>query len=227
MKPFLDAINHSLPMAFGIAASPSPIIAIMILMMTSRAKSNAITFLIGWISGLMLVGLIVIFLPGLLGGAFKSSHNTGFIRIILGSFFLILSFFVARQIPPKGQKAAPPRWLEKLDSFSFRESFAFGFFFSVPNIKNASLVVAGMTTVVNQELDMGQKVIISILFCLVASLGVLIPPGIYLLFQTKAEHLFGTLKRWLISKRALILFLILIIFGVLWIYQGYLMLKHY
>lgn len=225
MQPLLDAISQSLPMAFGIMASPSPMIAIMILLMTPRAKSNAVSFLFGWFSGLILVGLVVLFIPEIGREADNSSFNSGQIRIILGTVFLILSIFIARGIPGRGRHAPPPRWQGKLDAFGFPQSFAFGFFFAVPNVKNASMVAAGMATVSQFNLGMDLKLLILILFCLVASAGVLIPPAIYVLFTSKAEPLFSSLKKWLINNRALILFLILLIFGILWIYQGILILR--
>jgi len=220
MNIFLEAINQTLPMAFGITASPSPMIAIIILLMTNRARSNALYFLLGWFGGLLLVGLIVLLIPEVGAGASGSPTDSARIRIILGALFLVLSVFIARQIPRKGRKAAPPGWQEKLDAFGFAQSLAFGFFFAVPNLKNASMVAAGMSTVNQFELGMDRKVLILILFCLIASIGVLIPPGIYLIFRNRVEPIFGSLKTWLIMNRAVILFLILVIFGVLWIYQG-------
>ena len=220
MKIFLEVINQTLPMAFGIVASPSPMLAIVILLMTNRARSNALYFLLGWFGGLVLVGLVVLLIPELGAGSSGSPVDSARIRIILGILFLVLSIVVARQIPGRGREASPPGWQEKLDAFGFPQSIAFGFFFAVPNLKNASMVAAGMSTVNQSGLGMDQKVPILLLFCLIASIGVLIPPVIYLVFHERVEPVFLALKQWLIRNRALILFLILIIFGILWIVQG-------
>ena len=220
MKIFLEAINQTLPMAFGITASPSPMLAMVILLMTNRAKSNSIYFLLGWFGGLMLVGLLVLLIPEMGVGTSGSLADSTRIKIMLGALFLILSIIVARQIPVKGRKASPPGWQEKLDRFGFSQSIAFGFFFAVPNLKNASLVAAGMSTVNQSGLGMDTKLVILFLFCLIASVGVLIPPFIYLAFHERVQPLFLALKKWLIRNRALILFLILVVFGLLWIVQG-------
>ncbi len=212
-------------MAFGITASPSPMIAIIIILMTPRAKSNASTFLIGWFSGLLLVGLVVLLIPALWSGPGHSQTNITQIRIILGAAFLALSAYIARHIPRRGRQAPPPRWQAKLDSFGFPQSFAFGFFFAVPNVKNASMTAAGMSTLTQFDLGMGQELVILILFSLIASIGVLTPPAIYLIFPATAEPIFATLKSWLIQNRALILFLLLLIFGIVWIVQGVLILR--
>ncbi len=215
-----DALRASMPMALGIAASPSPVLALLILLMTRRASSNALYFLAGWFTGLLLVGMITLFGSGLLQITPGSSDGSGTIRIILGVLFLLLAVLIARQIPRKGQDPDPPAWLEKLDNFRFPQSFAFGFFFAVPNLKNASLVVTGITGILPYELEPAAGVIILLLFCLIASAGVLVPPAIYLLFGKRAATVFGIMKQWLIRYRALILFLILMVFGVLWLVQG-------
>jgi len=225
MHPFFTAINQTLPMAFGITASPSPMIAIIILLMTSRARSNALSFLAGWFFGLLLVGLIVLFIPELTGGSGGSPTAMTRIRLILGVVFILLSIYIARYIPGRGKQAPPPRWQEKLDAFGFPQSFAFGFFFAVPNLKNASMVATGMSTLSQSQLGMEMKLLILLMFCLIASIGVLIPPAIYVLFTAKVEPLFASMKRWLVNNRALILFLILLIFGIMWIYQGILMIR--
>jgi hypothetical protein len=224
MTLFLDAINHIIPMTLGIVASPSPMIAIIILLMTHRAKSNASSFLLGWYTGLIGVGLIVLIIPGLAEKSTYTPSNIAWGRFILGSVFLIISIFIAREIPRKGRQAPPPSWLPKLESFGFLQSFAFGFFFAAPNIKNSSLVAAGMTSIIHFDLRLDQELLILVIFCLIASIGVLIPPVAYLLFRGNAESVFSAMKKWLIMNRALILFLLLIIIGSLWVYQGSLIL---
>jgi len=46
----IAAITASVPMALGIALSPLPIAAIVMMLMTKRAKANAPSFLLGWIT---------------------------------------------------------------------------------------------------------------------------------------------------------------------------------
>lgn len=220
MQHALDAIRDSLPMAFGIAASPSPVIALLILLMTRRASSNALFFLTGWFTGLLIVGLLTLYGSEIIGGFSEGSSGSGTIRITLGLLFLVLAVLAAKQIPRRGQQPPPPKWLDKLDQFGFWQSFSFGFFFSVPNLKNASLVVAGVTGILPHQLGAAAQIAALFLFCLIASLGVLIPPFVYLLFGSRAESFFEKMKQWLIRQRALILLLILVVFGTLWLIQG-------
>ena len=61
-----DAISSSLPMAVGVALSPIPVAAILVILMSARAATNAPAFLLGWMAGILTIGLIVSLMPGLL-----------------------------------------------------------------------------------------------------------------------------------------------------------------
>ena len=66
-----QAIGGSLPLAVGIALSPIPIIAVVLMLTSRRAKVNGPAFVLGWLIGLGTVGAIVLAVAGT-GGASKS-----------------------------------------------------------------------------------------------------------------------------------------------------------
>lgn len=55
-----QAIGDILPMAVGVALSPVPIIAIVLMLGTPRARSNGPAFTLGWLIGLSVAGGIVL-----------------------------------------------------------------------------------------------------------------------------------------------------------------------
>ena len=63
------AIGGSLPLAVGIAVSPIPIIAVVLMLTSRRAKVNGLAFVVGWLVGLGIVGAIVLSLAGPAGPA--------------------------------------------------------------------------------------------------------------------------------------------------------------
>jgi len=58
------AIGGSLPLAVGIALSPIPIIAVVLMLTSRRAKVNGPLFVLGWLIGLGVVGAIVLSIAG-------------------------------------------------------------------------------------------------------------------------------------------------------------------
>ena len=51
-----EAIGQSLPLAVGVALSPVPIIAVVLMLTTPRARVNGPAFVLGWLVGLGIVG---------------------------------------------------------------------------------------------------------------------------------------------------------------------------
>jgi hypothetical protein len=59
-----EAIGQSLPLAVGVALSPVPIIAVVLMLTTPRARTNGPAFVLGWLLGLGVVGAVVLALAG-------------------------------------------------------------------------------------------------------------------------------------------------------------------
>jgi len=55
-----EAIGQVLPLAVVAALSPFPIIAVVLMLATPRARTNGPAFLLGWIVGITAVGTIVL-----------------------------------------------------------------------------------------------------------------------------------------------------------------------
>jgi len=215
-----STFSTSLPIALGVAASPMTILALMILLMTPRALPNAYSFLLGWFVGLFLVGGFVLFSPGLNHYASGPTPVAGWIRIGLGSLFLLISILIAKDLPQKGKQKAPPGWMEKVDSYGPKQALAVGLFLSIINFKNAAMVASGAVVIAADGLSSWNEIILLFIFCFISSLGVLFPLVIYLLFRDTVETVFAKMKIWLQRYSTLILMIVLIVFGGWSLYRG-------
>ncbi|MBK9298391.1 MAG: GAP family protein [Candidatus Microthrix sp.] len=56
----IQAIGDLLPSALGVALSPVPIIAVILMLGTPKARSTGSMFAIGWIAGLVIASAIVL-----------------------------------------------------------------------------------------------------------------------------------------------------------------------
>ena len=57
-----DTFGDILPLAIGIAISPVPIIAVILMLFSNRARSNGPAFLVGWVFGVAAVTVVVLLL---------------------------------------------------------------------------------------------------------------------------------------------------------------------
>lgn len=222
-----DAFSLSLPIALGVAASPMTIVALMILLMTPRAIPNSYSFLLGWFTGLFLVGSLIIINPGLNEYTSGPTPVSGWIRIGLGCLFMIICFFLVKDLPRKGQGTRPPKWLEKVDTYGPFQSMNIGLFLSILNLKNAAMVASGAVVISAAGLHIYQEILLLVLFCLVASLGVILTQAIYLFLRSQAEPFLARSKLWLQRYSSMILMFVLIVFGLWSFYQGIVLVLRY
>jgi hypothetical protein len=54
-----NAIGNVLPLALGVAISPIPIIAVILMLLSPKAHTNGPAFLVGWVAGLAAVSVTV------------------------------------------------------------------------------------------------------------------------------------------------------------------------
>lgn len=62
-----EAIGQALSLGAGVALSPVPIVAVVLMLATPRARANGLAFLAGWLLGLAVAGTIVLLVSGLAG----------------------------------------------------------------------------------------------------------------------------------------------------------------
>src|SRR6266581_2349698 len=108
-----NVIGNILPQAIGVAISPVPIIAVILMLFSQRARSNGPAFLVGWVLALAVVGSVVLVLANLgkvsTGGT--PSTLAYVIKLLLGLLFLLLSLRQWRSRPREGEEPHMPGWM--------------------------------------------------------------------------------------------------------------------
>ncbi len=86
-----QAIGQSLPMAVGVALSPIPIIAIILMLATPKARVDGPLFVIGWFIGLVVVGVIGLTVAGAAGASDSGSQSdtTNWFFVALGVILIL------------------------------------------------------------------------------------------------------------------------------------------
>jgi hypothetical protein len=216
----IAAMGASLPMSVGVALSPVPIAAVMLLMLTARARANARSFLLGWMLGILTVSTIVLLLPGLDTSQGAPTVFSGYFKIALGIILLLMSIQRWRLRPAPDAHVDMPPALTGLDQFGPLHSLAAGFLLSGVNPKNLILVVAGANTIDASLLPPAQQIIVLLVFTVIASITVGIPVFAHILFRNATEAMFGDWKNWLIRNNVVILASLFLMFGALLIGDG-------
>lgn len=216
-----SAIGDLLPSAVGVAISPVPIIAVILMLGTPRAKSNGPAFAAGWIAGLVIVSVIVLQLAG---GASDpdSTADTGVSwgQVLFGLLFLVLALRQWRSRPRGGEEAAMPPWMAAVDSFTPPKSLGLGALLSGVNPKNLALTSAAAASIAQAGLSGGDAAVATSVFIVIASLTVVGPVAFYLVARERAAGPLSTVKAFLTDHNAAIMITVFLVLGVKLLGQG-------
>jgi Sap, sulfolipid-1-addressing protein len=217
-----QVIGEILPLAIGIAISPIPIIAVILMLITPKARSNGLAFLAGWLLGLVVVGIVVLVVANKVGVSTSSgpSKTVSAIKLVLGVLLLALAWRQFGKRPESGEQAPMPKWMKALDRFTPGRSLAVGALLSGVNPKNLVLNASAAASIAQAGLPGGSQAAALIVLVLVGSLGIIAPVVVYLAGGDSAAHTLDEWKAWLAANNAAVMTVLFLVFGVVLIGKG-------
>jgi Kef-type K+ transport system membrane component KefB len=217
-----EAIGQSLPLAIGVALSPVSIIAVVVLLTSSRARSLGPVFVLGWLLGLAVVGAIVLAVVGP-SGAGSSGQRTAWVSWLMIALGVLLLVAAVRHVcgrTPRGEEAPLPAWMGAIDRLTPAVVLGGGVVLGGVRPKNLLLAVGGAAAIAQTGIAGGQQAIAYAVFAVIATLGVAAPVVIYFAMGTRSGELLGRLKGWMRRNNAVILAVVLVVIGVTLIGDG-------
>jgi threonine/homoserine/homoserine lactone efflux protein len=137
-----QAIGQVLPLAVGVGLSPIPIVAVIVMLVTPRARVNGPAFLVGWVAGLTLVG-VVVFLASNAARANDDGEPATWVdvlKLVLGLLLLVIALRQWRGRRRPGDEPEEPTWTRSVDHFTPPKAAGAGVVLSAANPKNLVLV---------------------------------------------------------------------------------------
>jgi threonine/homoserine/homoserine lactone efflux protein len=216
------AIGEILPYALGAAISVVPIIAVILMLVTPKAKTNGASFAIGFVLGLAVICTVAVALAG--GSDFSSSsgptNTVSVIKLLLGLLLLFGAVRQWRARPKPGETPAMPKWLGSIDHFTPARSFGIGVALSAVNPKNLAMSLAAGLTIAQAGLSTGQEAGMILIYVLLAGATILGPLVVYLAMGQRATEILGGWRVWLADNNATVMSVLLLVFAVVLIGQG-------
>jgi len=167
-----QAIGQVLSFGVGVALSPVPIIAVVLMLATPKGRVNGPTFLLGWVIGIAVLGTIVLFAAS---GASASKHGApatwvSILKIVLGLLLLALAVKQWRGRPRGDGVPRLPAWMKTIDTFTAVRSAAMGVVLSAVNPKNLLLVVGAAATIAQTGASIVSQAVALAVFIVAAKL---------------------------------------------------------
>jgi threonine/homoserine/homoserine lactone efflux protein len=210
-----QAIGDVLPLAVVAALSPFPIIAVVLMLATPRARTNGPAFVLGWIAGFTVVGTIVLLVSSGVDAADDDGQATwvSLLELALGLLLVALAVKQWRGRPRGETPAELPKWMRSIDDFRPPKAAATGVLLSAVNPKNLVLTVAAGASIAATGIDAGEQAIALAIFIAVGTLGVGAPLAVYFVLGQRSATLLDELKSWMAANNAAIMAVITLVIG--------------
>ena len=216
------ALSEVLPYAIGVAVSPIPIIAVILVLFTDRARVNGPAFLLGWIVGVAGVTFIVYYLAD--SGDIASDNNasdTGYwLRVALGVILLLLAARRWRNRPAPGEPGKEPKWMGALDTLTPIKAIGLAILLSALNPKNLALSVAAGVNVAQTGASTGDAIVALVVFVVLASAATAAAIIVFLVGGDRTTDMLNGWKDWLSTHNSAVMAVLLLVFGVFLLSQG-------
>jgi threonine/homoserine/homoserine lactone efflux protein len=209
-----DVIGDLLPSAVGVALSPVPIIAVILMLSTPRARTTGPAFAAGWVIGLIVVSAIVLAVAGNDSGTDQAPSTTvSVIKIVFGVLFYGLVAKQWRSRPRPGQEPVMPPWMATIDGFSLAKCGAMGALLSGVNPKNLALTFAAAATIAEAGLSGGENIVAVATFVIIGSVSVVGPVLFFMVAGSRATRPLASIKEFMSAHVAVIMMVIFAVLG--------------
>lgn len=215
-------IGDILPLAVGIAISPIPITAAILVLFAPRAGAASAGFLLGWLAGIVFATVVFVLIAGVAGPGDSSDPSAvvSWIRLILGIGLLLLAVKQWRNRPRPGQQPSLPKWMSAIDSVTLGRALALGFALAAINPKNLAMCVGAGIAIAGGGLTGGQAAVTVVIFTVIASWTVAIPVIGHAVAADRIRGPLNRLKEWLEANSSTVMSVLLLVIGVVLIGKG-------
>lgn len=211
-------IGDLLPLAVGVAISPIPIVAAILMLLSANAGTTSTGFGLGWVAGIVVVTGVVVALSGSLSGSGdeQPSAAAAWIKIVLGVLLIALA---VKQWLDRADTSVPG-WMQAIDEFGFGKATGLGVLLSAVNPKNLLLCLSAGVVIGTSGLSAGGDVVAVVIFTVLAASTVLVPVIGYAVAADKLRGGLDAMKVWLQANNHIVMAIVLLVMGAVVLGKG-------
>jgi threonine/homoserine/homoserine lactone efflux protein len=210
-----EAIGSVLPLAVGVALSPMPIVAVVLMLVTRQARVNGPVFVLGWVAGLAAVGAVVLVFAGPADAGTSDEPATwvSVVELVLGALLLLVAVRQWRARPQGDHEPPMPGWMRSIDGFTPLKAGAAGVVLSALNPKNLLLAAAAAASIAQTDISASEQAVAYGVFAVIGTVGVAAPVVMYFALGDRAPELLEDLKTWMARNNAVIVAVLCLVIG--------------
>lgn len=208
----LDVLGETLPLAVGIALSPVPILAVVLLLVAPNKGSAGAAFLAGRLLGVVLVvGLFAVVSDVIELSSGGASPFVAVTRIIVGAALAFLAVAKWSRRPGPEEEPELPGWMSSIEDSTPGRGFGLAILLSVANPKELLLGLGAGFTLGSAGLPIGTTIVAVLIFTLIACLSVMTPVVAFLAAGERMRGPLESARTLLVRHNTVIMSVILLI----------------
>jgi hypothetical protein len=207
-----------IPLALVIALSPLSIIPAVLVLQAPRPRPTGLAFLGSWLLGL--AALTAIFVAS--SGALEGLHNkpptwASWLRVVLG--LALIAFGIYRWLTRHGHTESP-KWMRSFATLTPRRAVITGLVLVVVRLEVLIMCALAGLAIGSSGLGMAANWILAAIFVAVAASTVAVPILAYAGAGDRLDDSMARLKDWMERNNAAMLAVILVLIGLMVLYNG-------
>lgn len=218
-----ENIGELLPLALGVAISPIPVIAVIVMLLSARAGVASGGFLFGWVTGIAAATTaferlsVTVGLDAVVGG---SSLFESLVKTALGVLLAVLGVRQWRSRPQAGEETPLPKWLAAVNELTLGKAWLMGFVLSALNPKNLAMCIAAGIAIAQQTLPPGLQITAIAVFTVIAASTVALPVIVYMCFAERMRPRLERIRAWLRRENTTVMSVLFLFIAALLIGDG-------
>ncbi len=206
---------QALPYALALAVSAAPILAVVLIMITTRPPKVSAMFLAGWYLGILAVATVLVAFVDLSLRPRLHPVAAAIVRIVLGCVLAVLAVRSWRN-----RDSAESGSLARLSTWSATRALVVGLGLGALNPKNLAFVASGATVITAVSASVHHQVTSVVVFSLVASVGIAVPVLLRLFGGPATNRALQRAAAWMAARGALVAGVVLALLAAVLIAKG-------
>lgn len=212
-------LTELIPLALVVALSPLSIIPAVLILQTARPRPTSLAFLLGWLSGLLVLTATFVAISGLVGGLGEDQPRwASWLRVAIGGALIV--FGVYRWVTRHSKPHQMPG-MRHVTEAGPGKALGVGALLTVANPKVLFICAAAGLAIGTAGLGLGSGLVAAVLiFVALAGSSVALPILAVAVTGDRLEPALNRLKVWMEKHNGALVASILVVIGLLLLYKG-------
>jgi Sap, sulfolipid-1-addressing protein len=216
---WVSVLTKLIPLGLVIALSPLTVIPAVLVLHAPRPRPASLAFLVGWVLGLVALTAVFVGASDLLGGLHHHAPPrwASWLRVVLGSALIAFGVY---QWVTRHRHRKTPGWLRSFSTLGPRRAGVTGAVLVPLRPEVLILCAAAGLAIGTGGLSVAGALTSGVIFVVVAASTVAIPILAFIAAGDRLDDALERLKVWMEENHAAMMAVILVVIGLIVLYNG-------